>query len=151
MAPMLMTPLARRELFGSLFDDFFNDAWTLPAWAAAGRMPETSTIARARMDVTDKGEKFEIKVDLPGVKKEDIEVAIEGNRVSICATVKEENEVKEGEKLLHTERYMTSYARAFELPAEVSETGSDAAYEDGVLTLTLPKRSSAATKRLQVH
>jgi HSP20 family protein len=85
------------------------------------------------------------------VKKEDIEVAIEGNRVSICATVKEENEVKEGEKLLHTERYMTSYARAFELPAEVSETGSDAAYEDGVLTLTLPKRSSAATKRLQVH
>jgi len=151
MATMLMTPLARRELFGSLFDDFFNDTWTLPAWAPASRMPETSTIARARMDVTDKGEKFEIKVDLPGVKKEDIEVAIEGNRVSISATVKEEKEVKEGEKLLHTERYMTSYARAFELPVEVSETGSDAAYENGVLTLTLPKKASATTKRLEVH
>ena len=92
--------------FGSLFDDFFNDAWTLPAWAPASRMPETSTIVRARMDVTDKGEKFEIKVDLPGVKKEDIEVAIEGNRVSISATVKEEKEVKEGEKRLHAERFL---------------------------------------------
>jgi HSP20 family protein len=151
MSRMMMTPLARRELFGFPFDDFFNDAWALPTWAGAGRTPENAAIARARMDVTDKGEKFEIKVDLPGVKKEDIEVAIEGNRVSVCATVKEEKKVKEGEKLLHEERYTASYARAFELPAEVTEAGSDAAYENGVLTLTLPKRASAATKRLEVH
>jgi len=56
------------------------------------------------MDVIDKGERFEVKVDLPGVKKEDIDVPVEGNRVSISAKTKEEKEVKEGDRVLHSER-----------------------------------------------
>jgi HSP20 family protein len=53
--------------------------------------------------------------------------------------------------VLHSERSYTSYARSFELPAPVSDVGAEAAYENGVLTLTLPKRASTTTKRLTVH
>jgi len=150
MATTLMTPL-RRELFGPRYDEFFDDIWTMPAWMASPRTVEAPTVGRARMDVFDKGDKFEVKVDLPGVRKEDIEVSVEGNRVAISATVKEEKEVKAGEKVLHTERCTTSYARSFELPVEVSDSGSEAVYENGVLSLTLPKRASATTKRLEIH
>jgi HSP20 family protein len=151
MASTWMTPLARRELLGPVFDEFFNDIFALPAWVPAARSGDASLMGRARMDVIDKGERFEVKVDLPGAKKEDIEVSVEGNRVSICAKMKEEKEVKEGDRVLHSERSFTSYARTFELPVEVSDAGSEAAYENGVLTLTLPKRASTTTKRLTVH
>jgi len=71
--------------------------------------------------------------------------------VSITAESKGEKEVKEGERVLHSERYTASYARSFELPAEVTEKGADARFENGVLTLTLPKREPIATKRLAIH
>jgi len=148
--PLTVTsPLARRDLFGSLFDDFFNDALWRPAWMPA-RLMDLPAVARARMDVVDKGSAFEITVDLPGAKKEDINVSVEGDRVAISAEVKSEKEVKEGDKLLHTERMATSYARNFELPAEVTEAGAEAHYEDGVLRLTLPKRAPKTSKRLTV-
>jgi HSP20 family protein len=149
----MATPLARRDLFGSLFDDFFNDAWMRPAWmpaSMASLRAEMPAVARARMDVVDKGNAFEITVDLPGVKKEDINVSVEGDRVAISAEMTSEKEVKEGDKLLHTERMATSYARNFELPAEVTEAGAEALYENGVLKLTLPKRAPTTSRRLAI-
>jgi HSP20 family protein len=103
------------------------------------------------MDVVDKGDSFEIKVDMPGVRKEDINVAVEGSRVSITGEAKGETEEKEGEKVLHSERYAASYSRTFELPAEVTESGAEAHFENGVLTLTLPKRAPVASKRLPIN
>jgi HSP20 family protein len=144
------TPTVRRDPFG-LFDDFFNDFWTLPGWMPAMRMPEMPAIARARMDVVDKGKAFEITMDMPGVKKEDIDITVEGARVAIKAETSGEKEVKEGDKLLHTERFATSYARSFELPAEVTEAGAEAAYKDGVLTLMLLKREPTPGKRLEIR
>jgi HSP20 family protein len=146
-----LAPLARRDLVGPLFDDFLEEAWPLRAWMPASMMPEASPMMRARMDVLDKGEKFEVKVDLPGVRKEDIDVSVEGSRISIKAETKEEKTVKEGDKVLRSERVATSYARSFELPVEVTETGSEAVFENGVLTLTLPKRAGETSKRLTVH
>ena len=143
------TPLARRDLFGSLFDDFFNDAMLRPTWMPA-RMMDMPAVARARMDVVDKGDKFEITMDLPGVKKDDIAVSIEGARVSVSAEAKVEREVKEGERLLHSERYAASYARSFELPAEVTEEAAEAKFENGVLTLVLPKRAPVVSRKLMI-
>ena len=91
--------------------------------------------------MVDKGDRFEILVNLPGAKKEDIEVSVEGNRVSISTNVKEEKEAKEGEPVLHSERSFAS----------VTDVGAEAHHESGVLKLTLPKRASATTKRLPVH
>ena len=103
------------------------------------------------MDVIDKGDKFEIKVDLPGVNKDDINVTVEGARVTLQAESRKEKETKNGERVLHSERTVTSYARSFELPAEVTENGADASFENGVLTLTLPKRATVTSKRLAVR
>jgi HSP20 family protein len=147
--PMTATPaMTRRDPFGMLFEDFFNDGWMRPGWLA--RLPDMPAITRARMDVVDKGAAFEITVDLPGVKKDDIHVSVEGGRVAIEAETKSEREVKDGDKLLHTERTAASYARNFELPAEITDAGAEAVYENGVLTLTLPKRSPTTGRRLTI-
>jgi HSP20 family protein len=139
----------RRNELMPWFDDMFSDFWTrnLPAM----RYGETALAGRALMDVVDKGASFEIKVDMPGVKKDDINVTVDGNRIVISAETKTEREEKEGDRVLMTERYAASYARTFELPAEVTEEGAEARYEDGVLTLMLMKRAPQVSKRLEVH
>ena len=133
------------------FDEVFGDFWNRAAAPAMPRFAEAALAGRALMDVVDKGETYEVKVDMPGVRKEDIDVTVEGARVSISAETKSEKEEKEGDKVIHTERFAASYARTFELPVEVTEAGAEARYEDGVLTLTLKKRMPQSSKRLEVH
>jgi HSP20 family protein len=142
----------RTDPFAPLFGEWMDDFWNRPGmFPAAPRYADMPSIERALLDVVDKGESFEIKVDMPGVKKDDIEVSVEGSRVSIRAETQSTKEEKEGEKVLHTERFTAVYARTFELPAEVTESGADAHYEDGVLTLTLPKRAPLKTKKLTIN
>jgi HSP20 family protein len=148
---MTMSQIVRREPLGSLFDEFFSDFFNRAGWSVPARTAELPASVRARMDVVDKGDKYAVAVDLPGVRKEDIQVSVDGARVAITAENKSEREVKNGAKVLHTERYATSYARSFELPDEVTEEGADAAFENGVLRLTLPKRAQVASKRLTVR
>lgn len=147
-----MNQLSTRRVdpLNGLFDEFFNDFFQRAGVVPASRLANAPTVSRARMDVVDKGEAFEVKLDLPGVKKDDIQVSIEGARVAISAESKDSRETRDGEKLLYSERYLTSYARSFELPAEVTEEGADARFEDGVLTLSLPKRVAVASKRLTI-
>ena len=147
----LLTTALRRDPFGSLFDEFLDDTWLRPEWTTLPRTAEAPSWMRARMDVVDKGESYQITVDLPGVKKEDIDVSVEGAHIAITAESRYETPVKEGEKLLHAERFAGSYARSFELPTEVTESGAGAVFENGVLTLTLPKRAPVASKRLPIH
>jgi HSP20 family protein len=141
--------LARRDPFGSLFDDFFSDFFVRGGLATL-RNGELPAAVRARMDVIDKNDRFEVLVDLPGVKKEDIQVTIEGPRVAITAETKSEKEEKDGDRVLHSERFAANYARTFELPAEVTENGAEANFENGVLKLALPKRATVASKRLAI-
>ncbi len=145
---------ARRDTL-SAFDEFFNDFFAragVPVTAPlAARANELPAAVRARMDVIDKGDKYEVLVDLPGVKKEDINVTVEGARVAIAAESKGQREIKDGDRLLHTERFASSYARSFELPAEVTEDGAEAAFENGVLKLALPKRATVTSKRISIR
>ncbi|HTT11135.1 MAG TPA: Hsp20/alpha crystallin family protein [Burkholderiaceae bacterium] len=140
--------LTRRDPWGSLFDEFFSDV--LSRGFPVARGTELPAAVRARMDVIDKNDRFEVLVDLPGVKKEDIQVTIEGSRVAITAESKSEKEEKEGDRVLHSERFAASYARTFELPAEVTEEGAEAAFDNGVLKLSLPKRATVTSKRLAI-
>jgi HSP20 family protein len=148
---MTLSLVTRREPYGLLFDELFNDFFNRAGWVANTRNGELPAAVRAKMDVVDQGDKYAVAVDLPGVRKENIQVSIDGSRVAITADSKSEKEVKNGAKLLHTERFATSYARSFELPVEVTEEGADASFEDGVLRLTLPKRAQAVAKRLTVR
>jgi HSP20 family protein len=147
---MNQVTLRRNDPFGALVDDVFNDFFQRSGMMPA-RAAEAPAVARARMDVVDRGDKFEIKLDLPGVSKEDINVSVEGARVAIQAETRKQRQSKDGERVLHSERTVTSYGRSFELPVEVTEDGADASLENGVLTLVLPKRATVAGKRLTVR
>ncbi|MCU0951954.1 MAG: Hsp20/alpha crystallin family protein [Burkholderiaceae bacterium] len=142
--------MLRRDAYPSLFDEFFNDFFQRAAVPAA-RSNELPAAVRARMDVIEKGDRYEVLVDLPGVTKEDIQVNVEGARVSITAETRSQRDTRDGERLLHSERYAASYARSFELPAEVTDDGAEASFENGVLKLALPKRATVTSKRLTVR
>lgn len=148
-----MTPLMlRRDVLPSLFDEFFNDVFqrsaALPAQAAPGVY---RAALRPRMDVIDRGDRFEVLFDLPGVAKQEIQVSIEGARLLLSAESKVATELKDGERLLHAERQPARYARSVELPAEVTEEGARASFDNGVLRLELPKRAALASKRLTIQ
>ena len=100
-----------------------------------------------KMDVKEADGKYLIKAEIPGVKKDDIHVSIEGNRVSISAEVKQEKEAKEGEKVIRSERSYGMASRTFTLADDVDQGNAQAKYTDGVLELTLPKKSGSSTRR----
>ena len=107
--------------------------------------------AQLRVDVTENDSGYVVRAEIPGVKKEDINVAIDGNQVEISAEVKNEKDLKDGEKVLHSERYYGKVYRAFALGQDIDESATQAKYADGVLELTLPKKASAAAKRITIQ
>lgn len=103
-----------------------------------------------KVDVKEDDKSYTVHAEIPGVKKEDIHVTTDGNQVSISAEVKQEKEVKEGEKVLRSERYYGKVARSFSVASDIDESASQAKYTDGVLELVLPKKIAAASKRLTI-
>jgi len=104
-----------------------------------------------RVDVRESPEAYTLQAELPGVQRDDIQVEIDGNEVSIAAEVKREAEPGEGERWLRRERTAGKAARRFVLPSEVDEGTAVAKFADGVLTLTLPKKAPAASRRIAVN
>jgi HSP20 family protein len=107
--------------------------------------------AAIRMDVAELENAYVVKAEIPGVAKEDIQVSIEGNQVTIGAEVKREADVKDGERVLRSERHYGGVYRAFTLPVEVDESASNAKYENGVLELKLVKKPVHAGRKLTVQ
>jgi HSP20 family protein len=137
--------------FNPLEDAFENLFRGVPAvWLPR---PETRTTAptQFRMDVTENDREYQVRADLPGLKKEDISITISGNQVAVSAEVKLEKDVENDGTALLAERYHGKIQRAFSLGQEVDEATAQAKYNDGVLELTLPKKAVATAKRLQVH
>ena len=136
--------------FNPLEDAFENLFAGIPMW-----LPVSETRASAstqfRMDVTENDKEYQVLAELPGVKKEDISITINGNQVAVSAEVKHEKDAENSGTVLRTERYFGRLQRAFALAQEVDEATAQAKYNDGVLELTLPKKAVAATKRLAVH
>ena len=112
---------------------------------------EKAAPATIKMDVTEQDNAYLVKAEIPGVAKEDIQVSIEGNQVTIGAEVKHEKDVKDGKRVLRSERYFGSVYRGFTLPVEVDEAASNAKYENGVLELKLAKKPAQAGRKLTVQ
>ena len=104
-----------------------------------------------KMDVREDDKGYTVHADIPGVKKEDIHVTIDGNQVSISAESRQEKEIKEGEKVLRAERYFGKASRTFSVASDIDETNAQARYADGVLELTLPKKIAATSKKLVIN
>jgi HSP20 family protein len=116
-----------------------------------GRQSNGQNNVSIRMDVTEDDEAYVVHAEIPGVKKEDIHVAVEGNQVTLGAEVKQQVQPKDRERLLRSERSYGSAYRSFTLPMEVDQETSEARYENGVLELRLAKKPQIAGKRLEVR
>lgn len=103
-----------------------------------------------KLDVKEDDKAYNIRAEIPGVKKEDIHVDVEGSHVSLRAEVKQSKEEKKEEKVVYSECSYGMVSRDFELPSDVDPQGAKAQYKDGVLSLTLPKKAGAATRRISV-
>jgi len=136
--------LARFDPFWDM-DDVFNRFMLRPA--VRGGMEVEPQI---KMDVKESNGDYMIKAEIPGVKKDDIHVSIEGNLVSISAEVKKEKEEKEGEKVIRSERSYGMASRSFTLADEVDQAKVQAKYADGVLELTLPKKPGSSRKEISI-
>lgn len=112
---------------------------------------ERNSEPQLKVDVQEDEHQYTVHAEIPGVKKEDINVTIDGSHVAISAEVRREKEVKDGARLLRSERYYGKVSRSFVLENEVDEAKADANYKDGVLELTLPKKTVTAAKRLTVN
>ncbi|HKB60677.1 MAG TPA: Hsp20/alpha crystallin family protein [Gallionellaceae bacterium] len=140
-----MANLTRFTPRDDVFDDLFRGFFMRPIRLDSG--PEV----QIKMDVKEDDKAYIVHAEIPGVKKDDIQVSIDGNQVSISAEVKNEKEVKEGEKVLRSERYYGKVSRSFSLGGDVDEAAAQAKYEDGVLLLTLPKKAVTKAKRLEIR
>ncbi len=145
---MFLVPMTRNasELarsFDRLFDDSFERFFA----------PSTQGQASLRspaLDVAESDKAYTVKLDMPGVTKEDVKVSIDGRRVSVEAQSSKDEEKKEGDRVVYRERSVASFARSFTVAAEVDQAGSAAKLENGVLTLTLAKRGTPAAARITV-
>jgi HSP20 family protein len=128
-------------------EDFFRGFFVRPVEFGGG----TPEVPAVKIDVKAQDNSYLVHAELPGVKKEDIHVDIDGSIVSISAERKQEKDVRDGERVLRTERYFGKVSRSFDLGTEIDEAAAAAKYNDGVLELTLPKKAVSPNKRLQIQ
>jgi HSP20 family protein len=141
-----MANISRWDPFDDL-DDLFKGFFLRPMRLET----QGEQAMRIKMDVKEDDKSYTVHAEIPGVKKEDISISIDGNQVSISAEVRKEKEEKQGEKVLRTERYYGRVYRAFSLGQDVDQERAQAKYDNGVLELTLPKKAATATRRLTVQ
>lgn len=143
---MFVVPMTRHSQLARRFDRLFDDSFErfcAPSTQGHQRSPA--------LDVVEADRSYTVRLDLPGVAKEDVKVAIDGRRVSIEASARQEDEKKDGERVVYRERSQASFARGFKVAAELDQAESTAKLENGVLTLTLVKRNAAANARITVN
>ena len=142
-----MASIQRFEPFNELVEDLFKGFLVRPlAYDSRGE-----TLARVKVEVAERNGAYTVTAELPGVKKEDIHVSIDGAQVTLEAEVKREKEATKDERVLHSERVYGKVTRSFTLPQEVDETKAEAKFRDGVLELTLPKKAAAQRKQISIQ
>jgi len=136
--------------FNPIDDAFDSLIRGVPVWLPNLERREAAP-AQFRMDVSENEREYQVLAEMPGLKKEEISITINGNEVSVSAELKHEKDVKKDDTVLRSERYFGKIQRAFTLGHEVDQANAQAKYTDGVLQLTLPKKTAAAVKKLAVH
>ena len=142
----------RADALGNLVDDLFKGFLVRPMYSEAREQT-----AQVRVDVAEKDGAYVVHAELPGVKKEDIHLTVDGAQVTLAAEIRRERETKEGdpngqgERILHSERRYGKVSRSFTLPQEIDDAGAQAKFADGVLELTLPKKAAAQRKQISIQ
>ena len=126
-------------------DGFFNLPWLRKM---VRDLPAEPTI---KLDVAEDEKAYTVKAEMPGVKKEDIDVQVDGPRVSLTAEVKRAKEERKDEAFVHRERYYGKQFRSFTLGQDIDPAAVQAKFEDGVLSLTLPKAGNGSKKKIAIQ
>ncbi|MEM3499295.1 MAG: Hsp20/alpha crystallin family protein, partial [Candidatus Bilamarchaeaceae archaeon] len=134
----LYDPFERIRKLQEEMDDLFENFMTVGRKEWSIRSPLS--------DLVDKGNSFELRVELPGVEKEDIKITADKNSVSVSAERKIVDEEKK-KNYYYCERSYTGYKRVFGLPEEIDPNKVDAEFKNGVLTISLPKVAASAPKK----
>ena len=145
-----MASVQRFDPFNELVDDLFKGFLVRPL-GYEGNSNGGTYLPRAKVDVAEKNGAYVVTAELPGVKKEDIQISVDGAQVTLEAEVKREKEATKDERVLHSERVYGKVSRSFTLPQEVDETKTEAKFRDGVLELTLPKKAAAQRKQITIQ
>ena len=140
------SPFRELEEMERQFGEVFGHSLLPSIWR---RLPMEQMNWAPAIDVFEKGDKFVVKAELPGMKEDDIHVSVEGDMLTIRGEKKAESEVKE-EDYYRCERSYGSFFRSVALPSTVDASKIAADYEDGVLEVTLPKRSEVKPKKVTV-
>jgi len=115
-------------------------SWAIPAWDATQSGPRTN--------LYDTGDRLEMRVEVPGIPKEDLNIKVQGNYLEISGSRK--SDAPEGYSAHRVERGTTSFTRSFTLPSDVNTGKIEAQLVNGVLTLTLPKSEAAKPKQISI-
>ena len=140
-----MANLMRFDPFDDRFEDLFRGFFRPASVTGNGGNMQI------KVDVTEDEKAYTVQAEIPGVDKNDINVAIDSNQVTITAEVKREAETKEGTRVLRTERYYGKTYRSFTLAQEVDDAAAEARYANGVLTLVLPKKAAQSARKLTIQ
>ena len=141
-----MANITRYDPFNELVDDLFKGFFVRPL-----AFEPRAELVRMKLEVAEKNGTYLVTAELPGVKKEDINVTVDGAQVTLAAEVKREKEATGNDRLLHTERSFGKVTRTFTLPQELDEAKVEAKFRDGVLELALPKKAAAQRKPIAIQ
>ena len=139
-----MANITRYNPFDELFNEFGKGFWLKPVSLPGGEE------LKMKLDVEEDDKAYKVHAEIPGVKKEDIQVDVNGDQISIRAEVKQEKEEKKGEKTVYSERSYGMASRSFQLPVEIDAQAVKAEYKDGMLNLVLPKKANGGGKRIAI-
>lgn len=141
----MTTALSRLDRVENLFPELFR-RWARPLQL----IDDTELPADIRVDITENDKEYLVTAEIPGAKKEDVRVSIDGSYVSIAAEINKDEERKSGRSIVR-ETFRGSVSRGFSLASEVDDKNAVAKLEDGILRLTLPKREGAPQKLLKIQ
>jgi HSP20 family protein len=141
-----MVNIIRRDAVGDTLDDLFRGFFIRPVGVNGAE--RTSLIT---LDVAEKDNTYLVTAEIPGAKKEDIQIHVDGAQVSIKAERNGSREVKDGERALLKERFFGKVSRSIELAQDIDETKVEARYNDGILELTLPKKAQVSARQIAIQ
>jgi HSP20 family protein len=145
-------PGLNEDPFGRLVENMFDDFFApFTPYSSLLARRDGGAVVSPRLNVVETVKTFEVEVELPGVAKEDVKVAIDNRRITIEGESKHESEQKEGERVVYSERSTRRFARSFTLSADVDDAGAHAKLENGILMLSLPKKEGSQAKQLTVQ
>jgi len=143
-------PISPFEEMEKRFEEFFRRPFSMlgPSWFPALRMPELGEVS-AKVDIFEDGNDVVVKAELPGMKKDDLEVNLTDDTITVSGEKKKEEKI-EKKDYYRVERSYGSFTRSFRLPKEVQSDKAKASFKDGVLEIRAPKTEEAIKKEKKV-